>query len=115
MCNADPVNSNVKVLNPGSEYMWGEEVWYTCSHGYVLIGPESRKCTQQHGITRWTGFNPSCQREFLCGMQCDTVQSIFHFKSTFITHLLYNMRENNFNQSYAPIFGLNVFAGTEGY
>uniref|UniRef100_A0A8C7T7H8 Fibulin 7 n=1 Tax=Oncorhynchus mykiss TaxID=8022 RepID=A0A8C7T7H8_ONCMY len=42
----------------GSKYFIGHEVHFTCSHGYHLVGPETRVC-QENGS--WSGVNTICK------------------------------------------------------
>ena len=49
-------------LNKKALYEFGEEVVFRCQDGYVLTGPEKRKCTNFNGGSDglWDGFTPLC-------------------------------------------------------
>ena len=52
-------------MNPDSEYMYGDQIFYRCDKGYTITGPETRTCIKRNEATgKWNGFDPFCTCEF---------------------------------------------------
>ena len=60
-CAMPKENSNIKIMNRMSEYLYGDQVFYRCGGGHTISGPEIRTCVKRHGAAgKWSGFDPFC-------------------------------------------------------
>ena len=70
MCPVEEPNNHVLMLNPQTEYSWGEEAFYQCEPGYVMRGQPTRRCISHHQIPRLSGINPLCKGKICTACAC---------------------------------------------